>query len=225
MSETMIIGVIGGTGNEGGGLAMRWAAAGHSVLIGSRDAARAREVAAEMNAELGSAKVSGGDNAEIARRADVVVLAVPYKAQQATAMSVAAELDGKILIDVTAPLVPPKVGTVQLPEGGSAVAALQRELGASVRVVSAFQNISAHHLRDLSHEMDCDVLVCSDDASAAQVAIGLVEDAGMKGWHAGPLANSVASEALTSIMITLNRKYKIDGAGIRITGIPAGETK
>lgn len=225
MSEKMIIGVIGGTGKEGGGLAMRWAAAGHTVNIGSRDAARAREVAAEMNAELGSEQLSGGDNADIVKRSDLVVLAVPYKAQQATAMAVADELAGKILIDVTAPLMPPKVGTVQLPEGGSAVAALQKELGDGVRVVSAFQNISAHHLRDLSHEMDCDVLVCSDDAAAAQVTIGLVEDAGMKGWHAGPLANSAGAEALTSIMISLNRKYKFDGAGIRITGTPAGDAK
>ncbi len=217
MEARRTIGIIGGAGHEGSGLAVRWAAAGHRVLIGSRDAARAQAAAEELNVMLPEPRISGASNEETAAQAEIVVLAVPFSAQQATALSVAEQLTGKILIDVTAPLVPPKVGTVQLPAGGSAVAALQAELGARVRVVSAFQNISAHHLRDLHHPMNCDVLVSADDAEAAEVAIGLVADAGMKGWHVGPLANSAAAEALTSIMIMLNRKYKLTGAGIRIT--------
>ena len=134
-------------------------------------------------------------------------------------MEVKSALGGKILVDVTVPLVPPKVARVQLPSGGSAVAALQAELGESVRVVSAFQNISAHHLSDLSHVMDCDVLVSGDSEEAREEVIKLVEAAGMRGIHAGPLANSAAAEALTSILISINRRYKVEGAGIRITGL------
>lgn len=221
MSEAKLtIGIIGGAGKEGGGLARRWAAAGHRVMIGSRAVDRAAEAAETLNAELGVGDVRGDANLAVAEAADIVVLAVPYSAQQETALAIAPALQGKVLIDVTAPLKPPKVGTVQLPPGGSAVAALGALLGPGVTVVAAFQNISAHHLNDLGHAMDCDVLVASDDEAAAQRVIGLVADAGMRGWHVGPLANSAAAEALTSIMIQLNRRYKLDGAGIRITGAP-----
>jgi 8-hydroxy-5-deazaflavin:NADPH oxidoreductase len=148
-----------------------------------------------------------------------VVLAVPYAAQMATAESVADLLAGKILIDVTVPLMPPKVDSVQLPNGESAVVALQRRLGATVKVVSAFQNVSAVHLKDAAHEIDCDVLVCGDDARAREVVIGLARDAGLRAWHAGVLANSIASEALTSVLIAINKRYKVAGSGIRITGV------
>lgn len=217
------IAVLGGTGNEGGGLAFRWAAAGHKVVIGSRDGERAAAAAADLNALLGADKITGTDNRSAAAGADVIVLAVPYAAQKPTALDVAGELEGKILIDVTVPLVPPKVSLVQLPEGGSAVAALQAALGTGVRVVSAFQNISAHHLKDLHHEIDCDVLVCSDDSAAADVAITLAQAAGIRAWFAGPLANSVVAEGLTSILIAINRRYKVPGSGIRLTGVPIAE--
>ena len=216
----MNIGVLGGTGKEGSGLAYRWALAGHEVVIGSRDAGKASACAMELN-QLpgGKATVRGASNLEAAQAA-VVVLTVPYVAQLATAESVAAQLIGKILIDVTVPLVPPKVDRVQLPNGESAVVALQRRLGAAVKVVSAFQNVSATHLKDPTHEVDCDVLVCGDDAEAREVVIGLAHDAGLRAWHAGVLANSIASEALTSVLIAINKRYKIAGSGIRITGVP-----
>ena len=214
------IAVLGGTGAEGSGLAFRWAHAGHKVTIGSRDAARAAVAAAELNGLLGAEKVMGSDNAAAAAACEVAVLTVPYAAQRPTALSVARELQGKILIDVTVPLVPPKVSLVQLPEDGSAVASLQKELGEAVRVVSAFQNISAHHLKDLHHQIDCDVLVCSDDKDAVDVAIELARDAGLRGWYAGPLANSVVAEGLTSILIAINRRYKVPASGIRVTGLP-----
>jgi len=150
-----------------------------------------------------------------------VVLSVPYAAQAATAEAVREALAGKILIDVTAPLVPPRVERVALPEGGSAVAALQRRLGAGVKVVSAFQNVAAAHLRDTGHDIECDVLVCGDDAAARQTVIDLARDAGMQAWHAGPLANSAAAEALTSVLIAINRHYRVAGSGLRITGMPA----
>lgn len=223
-SEKFTIAVLGGTGKEGGGLALRWANVGHKVIIGSRTAERAEEAAAAMRETLGSgADVTGAANPDAAAAADIVVLSVPYAAQQSTVGDVAALLQGKILIDVTVPLIPPKVSRVQLPEGGSAVEALQKLLGEGVRVVSAFQNISAHHLTKLDEEVDCDVLVCSDDTAAAETVVALSEEIGLTAWNAGVLANSAVAEALTSVLIALNRRYKVPGAGIRITGVPRPE--
>ncbi len=214
------IAVIGGTGAEGSGLAYRWARTGHEVMIGSRDGAKAAQAARELDALLGRAQVRGGASLDVVDAADIVVLTVPYAAQRATALALRTALAGKILVDVTVPLAPPRVGTVQLPAGGSACGALQAELGADVRVVSAFQNVSAHHLKDPDHAIDCDVLVCGDDVQARETVIGLARDAGLRGLHGGPLANSAAAEAMTSLLITINRHYKVPGAGIRITGLP-----
>ena len=217
----MKIAVLGGTGKEGSGLAYRWALKGHAVMLGSRDAAKAIVAASELNALLaGKATVQGAANVDAASGAEIIVLAVPYAAQQPTALDVKDALNGKILIDVTVPLAPPKVDRVQLPNGESAVLALQRVLGESVKVVSAFQNVSATHLKDAAHTVDCDVLVCGDDATAREVVIGLAHDAGMRAWHAGVLANSIAAEALTSVLIAINKRYKVAGSGIRITGLP-----
>jgi len=221
MSDTPLatIAVLGGTGKEGGGLALRWAHKGHKVIIGSRSAERAQAAADEMNATLGSANASGATNPDASAAADIVVLSVPFAGQLAAVEEVAEHLAGKILIDVTVPLVPPKVSVVQLPNGGSAVAAVQEKLGEGVRVVSAFQNISAHHLAHLDEEMDCDVLVCANDPAAADAVVELAREIGLRAWNAGPLANSVVAEGLTSILIALNRRYKVPGSGIRITGI------
>jgi len=213
------IAILGGAGKEGSGLALRWGYAGHRVLIGSRSAERAEAAASELNAELATGPISGMTNGAAAAAADLVVLTVPYAAQQETAMEVAAELAGKILVDVTAPLKPPRVSVVQLPEGGSAAVALQERLGDMVTVVAAFQNISAHHLDDLDAEVECDVLVCADDKSAAEAVIALSGQIGLRAWYAGPLCNSIVSEGLTSVLIALNRRYKVPGSGIRITGI------
>ena len=220
MTQTFTIAVLGGTGQEGGGLALRWARVGHHVILGSRDGAKAAAAAADMKARLGEARVSGDSNKAAARAADIVVLTVPFAAQRATVEDVREALAGKILIDATAPLVPPKVARVQLPAGGSAVAAIQAMLGEEVKVVAAFQNVSAHHLHDLDHAIDCDVLVCGDDPEARETAIGLAADIGLRGVHAGPIVNSAAAEALTSILIAMNMRYKVPGTGIRITGLP-----
>lgn len=217
---SMKIAVLGGAGKEGSGLALRWADAGHSVIIGSRDPARAQEAATEINDTLGREVASGADNASAAAEAELVVLAVPYAAQRATVEALREHLAGKILIDVTVPLVPPKVARVQLPEGGSAVEAIQHMLGEEVRVVSAFQNISAHHLKHLGEEIDCDVLVCADDAEAGELVVALARQIGLGAFYGGVLANSVVAEALTSVLIALNKRYKVPGAGIRVTGIP-----
>lgn len=213
--------VLGGTGPQGGGLALRWAKAGYPVLLGSRNAERAAQAAAELNERLGGGAICGLSNEEAANAADVVILAAPYAAQEAMALSVRDTVQGKVFIDVTVPLAPPKVSIVHLPEGGSAVVALQKKLGPGVRVVSAFQNISAEHLNDLDHAIDCDVLVCGDDAEACEIAARLAEALGSRGWRAGPLSNSVVAEALTAVLIGINRRYKIAGSGIRITGEPS----
>jgi NADPH-dependent F420 reductase len=218
MSDRLTIAVIGGTGQEGGGLAARFGHAGYPVLIGSRDATRAQAKADELNAHAGCTTISGADNHAAAAAADIVILAVPYSGQQATALDLRAELAGKIVIDATVPLMPPKVSRVQLPEGGSAVAALQALLP-DAKLVSAFQNVSHAHLHDIGHPVDCDVLVCGDDAEACDTVVGLIEAIGMRGFHAGGIANSAAAEALTSLLIFINRKYKSPGAGIRLTAV------
>ena len=174
----MVIGILGGTGKEGSGLAFRWALKGHDVIIGSRSIERAQAAAEELNRLLGGrGSVRGATNREAAQAAAIVVLAVPYAGQAATAEDVRNSLPGKIVVDVTVPLALPRADCVELPHGESAVVALQRRLGSGVRVVSAFQNVSALHLKDATHEIDCDVLVCSDDNAARETVVALAGDA------------------------------------------------
>ncbi len=215
------VAVLGGTGKEGSGLATRWAHAGYEVIIGSRSVERAQATVAEIRAIVGDgAAISAATNIDATRRADVVVLCVPFAAQLSSAEEVKSALAGKILVDVTVPLVPPKVDRVQLPPGGCAALQLQQLVGAEVRVVSAFQNVSAHHLKQLDHIIECDVLVCGDDAEARECIVQMATDAGMRAYHAGALANAAAAEALTSVLIAINKRYKVPSSGIRITGVP-----
>jgi NADPH-dependent F420 reductase len=220
--EKTTIAVVGGTGAEGSGLALRWAHAGHRVIIGSRDATKAKTAANELNAILGRTSIEGTSSEDAVEQAQVVVLTVPYVAQLSTVEGLVKKLEGKILVDVTVPLVPPKVSIVQLPQSDSAAVALQAMVGPSVRVVSAFQNISAHKLRKLDHKIPCDVLVCSDDKDARLLVVALAMDAGLKGINAGPLSNSTVAESLTSVLIWINRTYKVPDAGFVITGLSQG---
>ena len=216
------IAILGGTGDLGGGLARQWSRAGFKVLIGSRTLEKGQAAAKALLDEFPDLNVTGHENHDAASQADIVVLTVPFAHQISTLETVKDALEGKILIDVTVPLMPPKVGTVQLPPEGSAAIRAQACLGEGVQVVSAFQNVGAQHLRE-DHSLDCDVLVTGDKRAARDTVIKLVEAVGLKGWHAGPLANSAAAEAMTSVLITINRHHKIDGAGIVITGEPAEE--
>lgn len=216
------IAIIGGTGALGSGLAMRWARAGHKVIVGSRDGERAEQSAKEFSLKAG-APVVGNENAAAAAAASIVVMTVPFANHAPTLDLIRPHLEGKILIDVTVPLVPPKVRTVHVPEGGSVAKTVQASLGEGVRVVSAFQNVAADHLADLGHDIDCDVLVCGNDKDARETVVKLAKDASMRAWHAGRIDNSVVAESLTSILIFINGSYKINGAGIRITGTPGGE--
>lgn len=215
MTENLpVIAVIGGTGAEGSGLAARWARAGYRVIVGSRNADSAAETARSIGAE-------GMNNASAVAACDIAVLTVPYGAQRATLTDLREVLKGKILVDVTVPLVPPKVMRVQLPDEGSAALVAQATLGEEVRVVSAFQNVSAGHLKDPDYVIDCDVLITGDDPAARAEVVTLAQAAGLNGVEAGPLDNAVAAEAMTSLLIWMNRKYKSPGAGIRITALPS----
>jgi 8-hydroxy-5-deazaflavin:NADPH oxidoreductase len=213
----MRLGIVGGTGKLGSGLARRWARAGHSIAIGSRDPAKARTHAEEI-AKHGYA-VEGGDNAWAAARGEIVVLTVPYEAHRDTLRAIAAPAAGKVLIDATVPLKPPRVSRVQLPDGQAAALEAQALVGEATPVVAALHHVSAAHLGDLSHVIECDVLVAADDGRAKATAIGLVRDLGLRGLDAGPLANAVALESLTPILIHLNRTYKSAGVGIVFTDL------
>jgi len=222
MSETnhiQSIAVIGGTGALGSGLARRWARAGYRVIIGSRSDDKALEAATEENAALGGdAVIEGMANDQAAAAADIAVLTVPFAHQQTTLEGIREPLAGKILVDTTVPLVPPKVARVQLPEAGAAALLAQQAVGDQVQVVSAFQNVAAD-LVATDAQLDCDVLVTGDKPDARQTVVELAERAGMRAWHAGPLVNAAAAEALTSILIFINRRNPGRHAGIAVTGI------
>jgi 8-hydroxy-5-deazaflavin:NADPH oxidoreductase len=219
---TRKIAILGGTGALGTGLVRRWTQAGYRVIIGSRTQEKADAALAELKTVMaewgaGNIDVAAMDNLAAATAADIVVLTVPFAHQASTLTHVRDALQGKILVDVTVPLMPPKVGTVQLPAEGSAGAAAQKLLGDGVKVVSAFQNVAAHHLQE-GHGIECDVLVSGNDKDARAEVIKLVEACGMRGFNAGPIANAAAAEALTSVIININRAFKCH-AGIRITGL------
>ena len=217
--SNMVISVVGGTGALGGGLARRWARAGRAVVIGSRDPAKAAAAAAELRAAFPAANVQGLGNLEAARAGNVVVLTVPFAQQRATLEAIQPALAGKILVDTTVPLVPPRVARVQLPREGSAAAIAQQVAGDAVSVVAAFHNVSADSL-NTDEELDCDVLVVGNKADAREVVVGLARAAGLRAWHAGSLENAAAAEALTSVLIFMNKRYGGVHTGIRITGIP-----
>jgi hypothetical protein len=206
------IAIIGGTGKLGAAIGYRLGKAGRRVILGSRSA----ESAAAKAAELGFG-LTGMGNVDAARAGDVLILTVPFAAQEATLAEIATHAAGKILCDTTVPLVPPKVMRVQMPTEGSAALRAQGLLGEQVTVVSGFHNVAAHKLAT-DADIGCDVLVFGDDKAARSVVVELANQAGLRGLHGGALANSAAAEALTSVLIFMNKTYRVDGAGIRITG-------
>jgi 8-hydroxy-5-deazaflavin:NADPH oxidoreductase len=219
----MRIGIVGGTGALGSGLALRCAAAGHHVVIGTRDPGRAADTVASLLAQLGShaGAIEAAENATAAASVDIVIVAVRFGNQRETLAAIRDAVQGKIVVDTSVPLVPPKVMRVQLPEAGSAAQIAQDVLGEGVRVVSAFQNVAAHHLAAMG-EVPCDVLVSGDDREARTVVVELARSIGINALHAGALCNAAAAEALTSILIFLNKENKTH-SGIRITGLDRPE--
>lgn len=217
-SLMLTIGVIGGTGKEGKGLAYRWAKAGYRVLIGSRFEEKAVTAASEIMQLLeGSTSVVGMTNLEAAQQSNIIVLTVPYSGHRTILESLKEAVKGKLLIDVTAPIVPPKVTKVQMPPAGSAAQEAKEILGEDVQVAAAFQTI-AHELLLGDQSVECDVLVTGTSKDARHEAIKLVEAAGLKGWDAGPIENSVVVEGLTNVLININKQYGSTHAGIKITG-------
>jgi len=212
------IGVIGGTGNLGYALAWRWARAGYRVIIGSRDPAKAGEAAARINSRIGDNRVDGADNLAAATQAEIVVLTVPYAVHQATLDAIKPGLSGQIVIDTTVPLRPPKVSVVQLPEAGPVASITQAYLGDAVQTAAAFHNVSAK-LLEQDTGIDCDILVTANDKEIRNEVMQLVEDTGCHALDAGVLANAAASEAMTSVLIHMNKTYKVGHAGIQITGL------
>lgn len=223
MEDKPTIAVIGGTGDLGSGLARLLAAAHYSVVIGSRDRRKAETAAAALSDQIGI-EVQGADNRDAAATAAIVILCVPFSNHDAILDDIKSVMDGKILVDAVVPLVPPKVSVVQLPPAGSPALVAQQKLGASVRVASAFHNVGAKKLHN-GEKADCDVLVFADSAEVREQVVVLADVVATRGVHGGALANSVAAEALTSVLIAINRRYKVPGAGIRITGLPAAESR
>ncbi|HEY47461.1 MAG: F420-dependent NADP reductase [Anaerolineae bacterium SM23_ 63] len=221
MSERLILtlAILGGTGRVGPGLAYRWSKAGYHVIIGSRTPEKAKRVAQEVNERLNRDVVHGMANEEAVEACDIAVLTVPYEAQKATLETLKDRLQGKVLVVTTVPLVPPNVSLVQLPEAGSATKEAQETLGEGVNVVAAFQNVAEVHLKE-DHPIPCDVLVCGNSEDAREQVLRLVAAAKLVGWDAGPLQNAAIVEGLSSILIGINERYKIKGAGIRVTGDP-----
>jgi NADPH-dependent F420 reductase len=223
MQTKPTIAILGGTGDLGSGLARLLVAAAYPTVIGSRVKAKAEQAAGELASQLGIA-VRGDDNRSAAQAAEIVLLCVPYSNHDAILDEIKPVMEGKILVDSVVPLVPPKVFVVQLPTTGSPAVAAQRILGPGVRVAAAFHNVGAKKLHG-GEKADCDVLVFADDATVREQVIALANVISTRGVDGGALANSIAAEALTSVLIAINRRYKVAGAGIRITGLPAREPR
>lgn len=224
MAVKEVIAIIGGTGKEGKGLAYRWSLAGYQVIIGSRNEEKAQNAVLELNELLSkvegySSTLKGSANKEAVESCSIAVLTVPYEFHESILQELKPSLQGKYLLDVTVPLVPPKVSTVQIPPHGSAAMQAQTIVGEGVKVISAFQNISFELLLS-ENKIECDVLVCGVDQESREIGLRLVEDAGLKGWDAGPLENSIVQEGLTSVLIRINKKFGVHTAGIQITGAP-----
>lgn len=219
----MSIAILGGTGPQGQGLALRFARAGVGVMLGSRDAGRAAEIAEELNRKLvdcpAAARIAGSDNSGAVLAAErFVFLAVPFAAHNETLRALSAELPGKILVDLVVPLAPDSPRSVAMPPEGSATEAAQALLGQAVPVVGALHNVSAHCLSQLDQSINCDVLVVGNSLEAKTEVIDLVQKLGVTAYDAGPVENARCVEAITAILIRLNisKKVPFTHAGIRI---------
>jgi len=209
----MKVAILGGTGKEGQGLALRFAAHGRSVVLGSRDAEKGRRVAEELNARLSSSLVTGTTNSEAARDGAVIVSTLPYPGHIETAGELRDSLAGKLVVTATIRWPPSLDG---LP---SAAEELAGALDGSTRVAAAFQTVSASSLKTLEGEPE-DVLVFADAAETRREAVVLVDSTGLRGVEAGPLEKTRVAEALTGVLLGINKIYGVKSTGIRITGLP-----
>ena len=210
------IGIVGGTGALGSALARRWLLVGHKIIIGSRNQEKARDLADKLSSQLNRYEITVETNAKASESADIVILTVPYSAHKETLQDIATNVEGKILIETTVPLRPPKVARASLPQRGCVASITQEFFGEHADVVSTFHTVSAAHLGNLEHKFLGDVLVYGNKKAARQIVINLIEQLGLKGWHGGSIENSAASEAMTSVMIFMNKYYGLKGAGIQV---------
>jgi 8-hydroxy-5-deazaflavin:NADPH oxidoreductase len=217
----MRIGILGGTGKEGAGLAQRWALGGHEVIIGSRDAERARAKAAELSVLAGNAAMTGMSNLDAARAASVVVLTLPATGLAATLVPLKEACRGKVVISTVVPLTFGGGRLFTPPPQGSSAEEVQERLGAEARVVAAFHHIAAHELSATEHAIECDLLLCGGDPEAKKTAGELADSMGLRAVDVGALTNAGPLEGITAVLATINRRYKLKNSGIKITGLPA----
>jgi NADPH-dependent F420 reductase len=216
----MRIAIVGGTGKEGSGLGLRWARAGHEVMIGSRDPERARARAAELAARVAGARISGASNRDAAAQADIVVLAVPASGLQATLPELGPACRGKVVVSTVVPLTFGGGRLFTPPPAGSSAEEAQALLGPEARVVAAFHHIAAHELSAGDHPIECDLLYCGGDAEAKKTVADLGASIGLRAIDVGPLSNAGPLEGITAVLATINRRYKLKNSGIKITGLP-----
>lgn len=214
----MKIAILGGTGPEGAGLALRWLKAGHAIIIGSRDAERARSKAKELGGQAGG-EIVGLTNPEAARAGELVVLALPYAGLATTLPAVKEACQGKVVVSTVVPLTFGAARLFTPPPIGSAAEEAQQFLGPAARVVAAFHHIAAHELASPEHPIECDLLLCGDDPAAKQQVVELGASMGLRAFDVGPLANAGLLEGITAVLATINRRYKLKNSGIKITGI------
>lgn len=214
----MNIAILGGTGKEGAGLAARWALAGHAIIIGSRDAERAKTKAAELREATHRAAITGESNAEAARQGTVIVIALPAPGLAATLPEARDGCRGKVVISTVVPLTfgGPRLFTPP-PAGSSAEEA--QALLPDAKVVAAFHHIAAHELSATEHPIECDLLMCGADAAAKATVSELARSMDLRPIDVGALSNAGALEGITAVLATINRRYKLKNSGIKITGL------
>jgi 8-hydroxy-5-deazaflavin:NADPH oxidoreductase len=214
----MNIAILGGTGKEGAGLAARWALVGHSIIIGSRDAERAKAKAAELREQTKKIPIVGESNAEAARLGDVVVVALPAQGLAATLPEVREACRGKVVISTVVPLTfgGPRLFTP--PAAGSSAEEAQALLP-DAKVVASFHHIAAHELSATEHAIECDLLMCGGDAAAKEAVGELGRSLGLRPIDVGGLGNAGPLEGITAVLATINRRYKLKNSGIKITGL------
>ena len=219
-TPNLSLAVIGGTGSEGSAIAARFAKAGVRVLIGSRDAMKAQNTANIINTKFGSKNVEGYSNRDAAAKADVVLLSIPYDGMKPILEDLKTAVQGKIVINIASSLDPERKSRAKLNPKGSITAEVQEFFGEGAKVVAAFQNISPEQLEKFDSKIETDVLVCGGDKEAREAVVAMIRKTGIEAFDAGVLANAVVVETMTAVLIYINIKYKMKGAGISLVGVP-----
>lgn len=216
----MKIAILGGTGPEGAGLGLRWAQAGHDIIIGSRVKDNALARANELNQKIGSSRVTGRTNLEAANAGEIVVLAIPYAGLASLLPEIKPACQSKVVVSSVVPLTFGRGRLFTPPPAGSAAEEAQQLLGPGARVVAGFHHIAADALLSPTHPIQCDLLIAGDHKDAKELVAQLGRDIGLRVLDAGPLSNAGPLEGITALLATLNRNYKTRHTGIGITGIP-----